>query len=205
MITTPQRYFKRLFDLVIVILSIPFILFPVLLLTLIAMIDTREWGIFSQQRIGQHGLPFKIYKIKTLAVRTGIGGTRENGPSSYGHFLRRSKLNELPQLYNVLKGDMSLVGPRPDLPGFADALKGKDQIILKVKPGLTGLASLKYRHEDDILARQPNPEEYNRTIIWVDKVKINRNYIQNYTFYLDLSILLKSILNQPYTDDKHHG
>ena len=90
---------------------------------------------------------------------------------------------------------MSLVGPRPDIIGFADELKGEDRIILKIKPGITGPATIKYRDEESILANQHNPEIYNRTIIWVDKVEINKKYVQNWSFYLDLNFILKSIVN----------
>ncbi len=203
--TTKQLYRKRIFDVLLVMLGLPILALPMVMLIILATLDTQQWGIFTQLRIGQKGKSFKIYKLRTVREKQNKSGATVETISRIGHVLRRSKLNEIPQLYNVLKGDMSLVGPRPDLPGFADLLKGEDRIILRVKPGLTGLASLKYRHEENILARQPNPEEYNRTIIWVDKVKINRKYVQNYTFYLDLSILLKSILNQPYTDDKRRG
>ncbi|RCW91518.1 sugar transferase [Winogradskyella arenosi] len=203
--TTKQLYRKRIFDVLLVMLGLPILALPLVMLIILATLDTQQWGIFTQLRIGQKGKSFKIYKLRTVREKQNKSGATVETISRIGHVLRRSKLNEIPQLYNVLKGDMSLVGPRPDLPGFADLLKGEDRIILRVKPGLTGLASLKYRHEENILARQPNPEEYNRTIIWVDKVKINRKYVQNYTFYLDLSILLKSILNQPYTDDKRRG
>jgi lipopolysaccharide/colanic/teichoic acid biosynthesis glycosyltransferase len=96
----------------------------------------------------------------------------------------------------VLKGDMSFVGPRPDLQGFADTLKGEDRIILKVKPGITSEATLKYKDEGRVLERQKDPEHYNRTIIWVDKVKINKKYIENYRFSLDLVLILKSIFNK---------
>ena len=91
---------------------------------------------------------------------------------------------------------MSFVGPRPDLKGFADELKGEDRIVLLVKPGVTGPATLKYKDEERVLERQTNPEHYNRTIIWVDKVKINKKYVENYSFYLDLTLILKSILNK---------
>jgi lipopolysaccharide/colanic/teichoic acid biosynthesis glycosyltransferase len=91
---------------------------------------------------------------------------------------------------------MSFVGPRPDLQGFADELEGEDQIILRVKPGITGEATLKYRNEERVLERQKDPERYNRTVIWVDKVKINKNYVENYSFYLDLTLILKSTLNK---------
>ncbi|MFT5216674.1 MAG: lipopolysaccharide/colanic/teichoic acid biosynthesis glycosyltransferase [Glaciecola sp.] len=108
-------------------------------------------------------------------------------------FLRRTKLDELPQLFNVLFGHMSFVGPRPDVPGFADVLTGDDRVILNVKPGVTGPATLKYKNEEQLLVRYSDPETYNRTIIWADKVEINRKYVQNWSFFLDLTYILQSV------------
>ncbi len=196
MINKTQLQFKRAFDLVLVVLLLPFVLLPVILLIGIASIDTRKNGIFSQWRVGQHGTLFKIYKIRTLKEGVHELGQLDRSATKIGQFLRRTKLDELPQLYNVLIGDMSFVGPRPDVPGFADELTGDDRIILLVKPGLTGEATLKYKDEERVLERQNNPEHYNITIIWVDKVKINKMYVQNYSFYLDLTLILKSILNK---------
>lgn len=196
MITTTQLHIKRIFDVVVVVLCLPLLIIPILLLILIATIDTKQWGVFSQYRVGQHGRLFKIYKLRTLHDGAHQIGQLDRSASAVGQYLRRTKLNELPQLYNVLIGDMSFVGPRPDLQGFADALLGEDRIILKVKPGITGPATLKYRHEERVLEREKDPEHYNRTIIWVDKVKINKKYVQNYSFYLDLTLILKSILNK---------
>jgi len=105
----------------------------------------------------------------------------------------RYKLDELPQLVNVLLGDMSYVGPRPDIKGFADELEGEDRIILGIRPGVTGPATIKYKNEEELLALQDDPETYNRTIIWRDKVKINKKYIENWSFYLDLKYIIKSI------------
>ena len=113
-----------------------------------------------------------------------------------GRKLRKYKIDEIPELMNVLIGDMSFVGPRPDLQGFADKLEGEDRAVLIVKPGITGEATLKYKDEERVLERQKDPEHYNRTIIWVDKVKINKNYVMNYSFYLDLKLILKSIFNR---------
>ncbi len=195
MITSSQLRVKRYFDLLLAILLLPILILPICVLTLMATIDTRAWGIFSQTRVGQHAKLFKIYKLRTL--RNGVHrlGHLEKSATTLGKFLRRTKLDELPQLINVLKGDMSFVGPRPDLQGFADILEGEDRIILKVKPGITGPATLKYKDEETILAQQDDPEDYNRTIIWVDKVKINKKYVQNYSFYLDLVHIFKSIIN----------
>ncbi|MCK7589911.1 sugar transferase [Subsaxibacter sp. CAU 1640] len=168
---------------------------PIFVLILIATIDTGQWGLFSQLRVGQHAKFFKIYKIRTLKNDVHQLGHLEKSATEFGSFLRRTKLDELPQLFNVIRGDMSFVGPRPDIPGFADVLDGEDSIILKVKPGITGPATLKYKNEEALLALQDDPETYNRTIIWPDKVKINKNYVQTWSFYLDLRHILKSIVN----------
>ncbi|WP_222611346.1 sugar transferase [Winogradskyella echinorum] len=196
MITKTQLKLKRTFDVILALAILPVFIVPIILLIVIATIDTNKYGVFSQLRVGQHGKLFKIYKIRTL--REGIHklGHLEKSATTIGKFLRRHKLDELPQLFNVLIGDMSFVGPRPDLQGFADELKGEDRIILIVKPGITGPATLKYKDEERVLGRQNDPEHYNRTIIWVDKVKINKKYVQNYSFYLDLAFILKSTLNK---------
>jgi lipopolysaccharide/colanic/teichoic acid biosynthesis glycosyltransferase len=110
--------------------------------------------------------------------------------NSFGKFLRKSRLDELPQLWNVLRGDMSLVGPRPDVPGYADKLTGEDRLILNVRPGITGPATLKYRDEEQLLARHDDPKKYNDEVIWKDKVEINKQYVKNWSFKNDLQILL---------------
>ena len=161
-----------------------------------ATMDTRQWGLFSQFRIGQYGIPFKIYKIRTLKQELHRLGHLEASATRLGKFLRRHKLDELPQLFNVIKGDMSFVGPRPDVAGFADCLIGVDRLILEVKPGITGPATLKYKDEELLLAQQDDPETYNRTIIWTDKVEINKRYVQNWSFSVDLHFILKSIKNR---------
>ena len=120
-------------------------------------------------------------------------------------FLRSSKLDELPQLLNVLKGEMTLVGPRPDVPGYADLLQGDDRIILTLKPGITGLASLKYRNEEQLLAQQPNPKQYNDEVIWPDKVRINKWYASNRTFLIDLQIIFYTLIPIPFDVDAFMG
>ena len=196
MITKSQLQVKRIFDLALAIIFLPLLIIPIICLIIIATIDTKKFGLFTQYRVGQHGKLFKIYKIRTLKDGEHQLGHLNKSATFIGKYLRQSKLNELPQLFNVLIGDMSFVGPRPDLQGFADELKGDDRIILKVKPGITGPATLKYRNEERVLERQNDPEHYNRTIIWVDKVKINKKYVENYSFYLDLTLILKSTLNK---------
>ena len=196
MISQAQLKRKRAFDVVLVLILLPFVGVPIFILVGIASLDTKKYGMFSQYRVGQHGKLFKIYKIRTLKEEEHKLGHLEKSATALGKYLRRTRLDELPQLFNVLVGDMSFVGPRPDIQGFADELQGEDRIILKVKPGITGEATLKYKNEERVLERQKDPDHYNRTIIWVDKVKINKNYVMNYSFYLDLKLIFKSTINK---------
>lgn len=111
-----------------------------------------------------------------------------------GAVLRKYKLDELPELWNVLIGDMSFVGPRPDVPGYADKLKGDDRDILLLKPGITGPATLKYRNEEELLATQPDPQAYNDNVIYPDKVRINLDYLHTHTILGDIKIIFKTLL-----------
>jgi len=194
-ISKTQLRVKRSFDLIFSIILIPVLIVPIVIFLVIATIDTRQFGLFLQKRVGQHGRLFHIYKIRTLRKEKHVLGHLDMSATSFGKFLRHYKLDELPQIFNVVSGTMGFVGPRPDIPGFADELKGDDRSILKVKPGITGPATLKYKDEEAILSQQLDPESYNRTIIWPDKVKINKKYIDNYSFSLDLNFILKSLLN----------
>ena len=107
--------------------------------------------------------------------------------------MRRLKLDEFPQLFNVLAGQMSFVGPRPDLPGCADLLEGDDRIILSVRPGITGPATLRFRNEESVLAAQPDPEAYNRLVVYPEKVRLNRAYIENYSLLTDIRYLWMTV------------
>ena len=153
--------------MVILLSSVGFLL----LVIGITAIDTKSNGFFTQKRVGQHSKEFIIYKLRTLhALNQTLSG--------WGKLLRSTKLDELPQILNLLKGNMTLVGPRPDVPGYADKLVGADQIILTLKPGITGLASLKYRNEEPLLAQQTNPQQFNDEVIWPDKVRINNGTLK---------------------------
>ncbi len=195
MITASQLIVKRAFDLILSLVLLPLLLIPILVLIAIAAIDTKQRGLFSQIRVGQHGKLFKIFKIRTLKNKFHRLGHLEKSATKLGQFIRNSKLDELPQIFNVIVGHMSFVGPRPDIIGFADELEGDDRIILIIKPGITGPATLKYKDEEKMLALQDDPETYNRTIIWADKVKINKNYMENWSFYLDLKYIIQSIIS----------
>lgn len=154
--------------------------------------------LFTQTRIGKNGIPFTIYKLRSIP-------TGASTPNPWGQFLRNSKLDEIPQLYNILKGEMTLVGPRPDVPGYADQLEGDDRIVLTLKPGITGLASLKYRNEEQLLAQQTNPKHYNDEVIWPDKVRINKWYASNRTFLIDLQIIFYTLVPIPFDVDAFMG
>jgi lipopolysaccharide/colanic/teichoic acid biosynthesis glycosyltransferase len=160
--------------------------FILVLFYLVTVLDTRSNGIYQQERIGQFGQPFYIYKFRTLHVHS-------QKISIWGKMLRKTKLNEIPQILNILKGEMTLVGPRPDVTGYADQLVGADQIILQLKPGITGLASLKYRNEEQLLVQQLHPQQFNDEVIWPDKVRINKWYAQNRTLIMDLQILFYTL------------
>ena len=172
---------KQVFDFLVSLLMVVLISPVLLIIIILAAIDTKSNGVFKQNRVGQYGKLFVILKIQTIDCDRNI--------SKIGHFLRKSKLDELPQLINVLKGEMSLVGPRPDIPGYYDQLIGDDQKLLQLKPGITGLASLVYRNEEEILALQENPEKYNDEVLFPDKVRLNLQYLKDYSFWMDLKIL----------------
>lgn len=196
MLTKKELTYKRIFDLSITIVVLPFAIIPLILLLIIATVSTGRNGLFYQHRVGYKGRLFKLYKIRSLR------GTEhrdvlemKDDETRFGSWLRRTKLDELPQIINVLIGDMSWVGPRPDVTGYADLLSGEDAVILKVKPGITGPATLKYRNEDEVLLKQPDPLTYNDTVIWPDKVKINKEYIENWSLRKDIKYLWASVFN----------
>lgn len=186
-----QAALKRGFDVVLagagLIVCSPLIAVAWLLATL----DTRSNGLFRQERIGRHAEPFEVLKIRTMR---GVGGTTvttRGDPriTRFGALLRKLKIDELPQLVNVIRGEMSLVGPRPDVAGFADALMGHDRLILTVRPGITGPAAVTFRHEEELLASVDDPEAYNRDVIWPEKVRINREYVENWSLLGDVRCL----------------
>lgn len=152
--------------------------------------------LFHQQRVGRNGKLFTIHKFRTMRPNSGrstVSVAGDNRITYMGAFLRRYKLDELPELWNVFVGEMSFVGPRPDVPGYADRLHGEERLILRLRPGITGPATIKYRNEEYLLAGIENPEEYNDTVIWRDKVKINMEYNRNRTFLGDLKIIFVTL------------
>ncbi|MFV5694940.1 sugar transferase [Flavobacterium sp. LB3P122] len=181
---------KRFFDIIFSLLTLLLFFWVVLISWLLSVIDTHTNGIFIQERIGQFGVPFKIYKLRTIQISSSSENVRI---SKIGQLLRNYKLDELPQFFNVLKGEMSIVGPRPDLPGYYDLLKGEKRKILELKPGLTSLASLKYSTENYLLEKQASPTIYNDRVIFPDKVQLNLDYYYHRNFWGDVTIILKTI------------
>jgi lipopolysaccharide/colanic/teichoic acid biosynthesis glycosyltransferase len=182
-----QQITKRFFDIFFSGLALFLFFWLLILAWVVAVIDTGTNGIFTQERIGQYGKRFKIYKLRTMQVESQSGGFEI---TRLGRVLRNYKLDELPQLFNVLKGEMSIVGPRPDIEGYYDLLEGENRKILELKPGLTSLASLKYYNEDELLEKQAFPLLYNNTVLFPDKVQLNLNYYYQHSFWGDLKIIV---------------
>lgn len=198
MLSIKNKIIKRLFDFSFSFMGLLF-LWPVILITwIIASLNTCSNGFFIQKRIGKNGKLFSVVKIKTMKPIKNLTTTvtSKNDPriTKIGKILRATKLDELPQLYNVLIGDMSFVGPRPDVPGFADRLTGEQRKILQMRPGITGPATLKYRNEEELLALQVDPEEYNRTVIFPDKVRINLEYFESWSLTKDLKCIYQTVV-----------
>lgn len=196
-LTARQELTKRAVDVVVAAASLV-LLSPVLVVAwVVATLNCRTNGLFRQTRIGRNGEPFRVLKIRTMRDgRDGYSTVTARGDrriTRSGALMRALKIDELPQLINVLRGEMSLVGPRPDVPGFADVLVGADRIVLSVRPGITGPAALAYRSEEVLLAGIADPERYNRNVIWPDKLRLNREYVEHYSFLTDMRCLLATV------------
>ena len=178
-------WWKAMMDYGISFVAIVVLLPVFFILMMISSLDTGFPGVFRQERVGRGGKIFIIYKFRTYHPKN-------SAKSKIGHWMRTTKLDEIPQLFNVLKGDMSLVGPRPDIPGYYDVLEGNDRLILQLKPGLTSEAGIKFRNEEEILSHQKNPEKYNDEVLFPEKVKMNLNYYHQISFKKDMQILLKT-------------
>lgn len=206
MLSSRQAIAKRLFDVVLSLIGLLLTGWVIVLAWILASLSTGANGMFSQWRVGLGGRLFRVYKIRTMRPQS-IASESEQDDESWstvttasdqrvtrvGRMMRRAKIDELPQLYNVLLGQMSFVGPRPDVPGFADKLVGEDRVILTMRPGITGPATLKYRNEEEILASVDDPETYNRDVIFPDKVRLNRQYVQNWSFSQDIWFIWRTV------------
>lgn len=193
-------FFKSAFDRVVSFFGL-FFLSPVLLVVALLIRIKMSGGsvIFKQKRVGQHGKLFTMYKFRSMTINHSGSSVSVKGESRItplGAKLRKYKLDELPELWNVLMGDMSFVGPRPDVPGYADKLEADDRRLLLLKPGITGPASLKYRNEEELLAEEEDPLKYNDEVLFPDKVKINIEYLDNWSFWNDIKIIIYTVLGK---------
>ena len=188
---------KRLFDIVFSIIGL-IVLFPLfIIIAILIKFDSRGPVLFFQKRVGKSAKLFTLIKFRSMYINHDNTSTvsidGENRVTLVGKWLRKSKLDELPELWNVLNGDMSFVGPRPDVPGYADKLKGDARDILKIRPGITGPASIKYFDEEIILSTKDNPQNYNDKVIYPDKVRLNLEYYHNNNIFKDIKIIFATI------------
>lgn len=188
---------KIIFDRLMALIGL-FFLWPVLLVVAILIKAKMPGGpvLFIQKRVGKKGKLFTMYKFRSMTVNhsgSSVSVAGENRITPFGAVLRRYKLDELPELWNVLIGDMSFVGPRPDVPGYADKLEGEDRLVLELRPGITGPASLKYANEEEILAKVDDPVRYNDEVIFPDKVRINLKYYHTHSLMGDIRLIFQTI------------
>ena len=188
---------KRLFDIIFSILGMLFLLPVFIIVSILIKIDSSGPIFFLQERVGLNGKLFKIIKFRSMKEdhKNSLTVTLENDKriTRIGKKLRKYKIDEIPELINVLVGDMSFVGPRPDVPGYADLLKGNDRNVLKLRPGITSLASVKYSNEEQLLMVQKDPIAYNNDVIFPDKVKMNLNYYENNNIWIDIKIIFATL------------
>ena len=189
-----KRCFDLFFSLLGLLLLSPFFA----IIAIIIKLDSKGPVLFTQTRVGEHNTDFKIYKFRTMYKYSESKGklTLGNNDSritKVGYFLRLYKLDEFPQLINILKGDMSFVGPRPELRHYVNFYNNEDLIIFNVKPGITGLASLKYKNEAELLKASKSPEDFYINTIIPDKLKHNKTYINKHNFFFDIKIIISTI------------
>lgn len=190
---------KWIFDRVMALIGLLF-LWPILLVVAV-LIKIQMPGpvLFVQQRVGRNGKLFSCHKFRSMTIGHGGSSVSVAGEARItplGAKLRKYKLDELPELWDVFIGTMSFVGPRPDVPGYADKLQGEDRIVLTLRPGITGPATLKYRNEEEMLATVEDPVKYNDEVIYPDKVRINRYYAEHYSFIKDIQMIFCTVLGK---------
>lgn len=193
MLNHRQQFIKRTIDLGLAIAGLVLTGWIIALAALIARIETGKSGIYRQVRVGQHGRLFSILKIRTMrevfGVKTSVTTLSDPRITRWGRLMRKTKIDELPQLFNVLKGDMSFVGPRPDVPEIAGRLRREAPLVLSVRPGITGPATLLYRNEEELLDSQADFEWFNWAVVFPDKMRINSAYVENYQLRDDFKYL----------------
>lgn len=192
-------FFKRTFDLLVSFFSIILLSPFFIIVSLLIKMDSNGPVIFKQVRVGKNEKPFEIYKFRTMVVDAEKLGKQitvgnDNRITKIGGFLRKFKLDELPQLFNVFKGDMSFVGPRPEVPKYTNLYTEEQKKVFKVRPGITDYASIKYRNENEILGKSKNPEKTYIEKVMKDKLTINLTYLQKRSVIEDFKIILLTLV-----------
>ena len=188
---------KRIFDIVFSLLGLILVFSILFIISILIKINSKGPVFYRQVRVGKNNKDFKIFKFRTMYVDSDkfglitIGG-RDPRVTNLGYYLRKFKLDELPQLINVLFGDMSFVGPRPEVRKYVDLYSKEQMRVLKVKPGITDLASIEFRNENEILSKQENPDRYYVDVIMPKKLKINLEYIEERSILKDIRVIFKT-------------
>lgn len=189
---------KRAIDFVAALAGIVLLLPIWALISILVMITSRGPALYSQERMGRNGKIFRILKFRSMIagadkMGAGITCSGDSRVTRFGSVIRKLKIDEIPQLWNVLLGDMSLVGPRPELASYVATYTHEQRLVLSVRPGITDISSLRYRHEEELLARSHNPEEFYVKVVLPDKLALNLEYIQKMSFRFDLKLILETI------------
>jgi lipopolysaccharide/colanic/teichoic acid biosynthesis glycosyltransferase len=197
-VTTTPRRAKRCLDLVLAVPGVVVLAPLFALLMIFIKLDSRGPAFFRQVRVGRQGRPFRIFKFRTMVADAEARGAQitvgtDQRITRVGHFLRRSKFDELPQLLNVVKGEMTLVGPRPEVPRYVSQYGEAEKPLLALTPGITSLASLQFRHESELLAAQSDPETFYLTQVMPEKVRIDLAYARRATVMSDLAVIAKTL------------
>ncbi|HOX83593.1 MAG TPA: sugar transferase [Chryseolinea sp.] len=191
---------KRFFDFVFSVLGLCILLPFLLVIAWIVKIDSKGPAFYLQQRVGRGAKLFNLFKFRTMHVEadklTAITvGKRDPRITTIGYYLRKYKMDELPQLINVVRGDMSLVGPRPELKKFVDLYSDQQREVISVRPGITDLASIEFRNENEMLEGKADPIEFYIREIMPVKLELNRQYIQNQSLFLDMKIIFTTLFS----------
>ena len=192
------RFSKRCFDIFFSLLGILFLLLLFLFVAIAIKCSSKGHVLFKQERVGKNGKTFKIWKFRSMVVDAEAKGRQittdgDSRITKVGKFIRKTKIDELPQLFNVLSGKMSFVGPRPEVPRYVELYTEEQRKVLTVKPGITDLASIEYRNENDLLKEAEDPDRKYIEEIMPAKLELNLKYIEKAGFFYDIGLIFKTV------------
>jgi lipopolysaccharide/colanic/teichoic acid biosynthesis glycosyltransferase len=194
-----QLILKRIFDILVSFVGLVILSPLFIVLAIVIVSDSKGSVFFKQTRVGRNGVPFKIYKFRTMIEDAEAKGMQltvgdDSRITNVGTFLRKTKIDELPQLINVFKGEMSFVGPRPEVPKYVELYTEDQRQVLMVRPGITDLASIEYRNESDLLAMIDSPEKVYIEEVMPRKIELNKEYIRTISLAFDIRIIIRTIM-----------